>query len=124
VPLSYYYWGDYYFKKGDYQNAADQFQYLVQVYPDSKFVREASVSLAHSLRKLGYDKQAAQIVDFIEKRWPRFYVEYPPILRLSGDVAFATQDWKKAKDDYWLYYNLAPTGEDATWSCPPGHIYV
>jgi len=113
VPLSYYYWGDYYFKKGDYQNAADQFQYLVQVYPDSKFVREASVSLAQALRKLGYDKQAAQIVDFIEKRWPRFYVEYPPILRLSGDVAFATRDWKKAKDDYWLYYNLAPGGEDA-----------
>lgn len=113
VPLSYYYWGDHYFKKGDYQNAADQFQYLVQVYPDSKFVRESSVSLAHSLRKLGYDKQAAQIVDFIEKRWPRFYVEYPPILRLSGDVAFANQDWNKAKDDYWVYYNLAPAGEDA-----------
>lgn len=113
VPLSYYYWGDYYFKKGDYQNAADQFQYLVQVYPDSKFVRESSVSLAQALRKLGYDKQAAQIVDFIEKRWPRFYVEYPPILRLSGDVAFANKNWKKAKDDYWLYYNLDPTGEDA-----------
>ncbi|MEW5772226.1 MAG: tetratricopeptide repeat protein [Thermodesulfobacteriota bacterium] len=113
VPLSYYYWGDYYFKKGDYQNAADQFQYLVQVYPDSKFVRESSVSLAQSLRKLGYDKQAAQIVDFIEKRWPRFYVEYPPILRLSGDVAFANKDWKKAKDDYWVYYNLDPKGEDA-----------
>ncbi len=113
VPLSYYYWGDYYFKKGDYQNAADQFQYLVQVYPDSKFVRESSVSLAQALRHLGYDKQAAQIVDFIEKRWPRFYVEYPPILRLSGDVAFANKNWKKAKDDYWVYYNLDPTGEDA-----------
>jgi TolA-binding protein len=113
VPLSYYYWGDYYFKKGDYQNAADQFQYLVQMYPDSKFVRESSVSLAQSLRRLGYDKQAGQIVDFIEKRWPRFYVEYPPILRLSGDVAFANRDWKKAKDDYWVYYNLAPNGDDA-----------
>lgn len=113
VPLSYYYWGVHYFDKGDYQNAADQFQYLVQVYPDSKFVRESSVSLAQALRKLGYDKQAAQIVDFIEKRWPRFYIEYPPILRLSGDVAFSNRDWKKAKDDYWVYYNLAPTGEDA-----------
>lgn len=113
VPLSYYYWGAHYFDKGDFQNAADQFQYLVQVYPDSKFVRESSVSLAQALRKLGYDKQAAQIVDFIEKRWPRFYIEYPPILRLSGDVAFSNQDWKKAKDDYWVYFNLAPTGEDA-----------
>jgi len=113
VPLTYYYWGDYYYNQGDYQEAADQFQYLVQVYPDSKFIREASVSLARSLRKLGYDDQAFQIVDFIEKRWPRFYVEYPPFLKLSGDAAFHVADWDKAKDEYWTYFNIDPKGDDA-----------
>ncbi|MDY7001004.1 MAG: tetratricopeptide repeat protein [Thermodesulfobacteriota bacterium] len=113
VPQSYYYWGEYYFDNGMYQEAADQFQYLVQVHPESKFVREASVSLARSLRKLGYDKQAFQIVDFIEKRWPRFYIEYPPLLRLLGDAAFATKRYDKARDDYWTYYNIDPQGDDA-----------
>lgn len=113
VPLTYYYWGDYYYNQGDYQEAADQFQYLVQVYPESKFIREASVSLARSLRKLGYDEQAFQIVDFIEKRWPRFYVEYPPFMKLSGDAAYFVKDWEKAKDEYWTYFNIDPRGDDA-----------
>lgn len=113
VPLTYYYWGDYYFNKGDYQKAADEFQYLVQVYPDSKFVREASLGLARSLRHLGYDKQAFQIVDYIEKRWPRFYIEFPPFLRLLGDAAYTVENYDKAKDDYWTYYNLDPKGDEA-----------
>ena len=113
VPLTYYYWGDYYFNKGDYQKAADEFQYLVQVYPDSKFVREASLGLARSLRHLGYDKQAFQIVDYIEKRWPRFYVEFPPFLRLLGDAAYTVEDYEKAKNDYWTYYNIDPKGDEA-----------
>jgi len=113
VPLTYYYWGDYYFNKGDYQKAADEFQYLVQVYPDSKFVREASLGLARALRHLGYDKQAFQIVDYIEKRWPRFYIEFPPFLRLLGDAAYTVEDYEKAKNDYWTYYNIDPKGDEA-----------
>lgn len=113
VPLTYYYWGDHYFKNKEYQKAADEFQYLVQVYPDSKFVREASLGLARSLRKLGYDKQAFQVVDFIEKRWPRFYVEFPPFLRLLGDAAYRVGDYEKAKNHYWTYYNIDPQGDEA-----------
>ncbi|NJB67000.1 TolA-binding protein [Desulfobaculum xiamenense] len=113
VPLTYYYWGDYHFKKKDYQRAADEFQYLVQVYPDSPFVREASLGLARSLRELGYDKQAFQIVDFIEKRWPRYYIEFPPFLQLQGDAAFSVKNYQAAKDYYWAYYNIDPQGDDA-----------
>ncbi|BBD07927.1 tetratricopeptide TPR_2 repeat-containing protein [Desulfovibrio ferrophilus] len=113
VPLTYYYWGDHHYRNGDYQKAADEFQYLVQVFPDSKFVREASLGLARSLRKLGYDKQAFQIVDYIEKRWPRFYVEFPPFLRLLGDAAFSVEDYDKAKSDYWTYYNIDPNGDES-----------
>ncbi|WP_461211118.1 tetratricopeptide repeat protein [Desulfocurvus sp. DL9XJH121] len=125
VPLSYYYWGDHYFRQGDFQKAADEFQYLVQVFPDSKFVREASIGLARSLRKLGYDKQAFQIVDYIEKRWPRFYVEFPPFLRLLGDAAYAVEDFEKAKNDYWTYYNIDPNGDEADIILAKlGDIYV
>lgn len=113
VPLTYYYWGDYYFKNKNYQRAADEFQYLVQVYPDSQFVREASLGLARSLKELGYDKQAFQIVDFIEKRWPRYYIEFPPFLQLQGDAAYQVDNFEAAKDYYWSYYNIDPKGDDA-----------
>lgn len=113
VPLIYYYWGEHYYKTGQYQKAADQFQIVVQDFPDSKYVREASVGLARSLHQLGYDKQAFEISDYIEKRWPRFYVEYPPFLQLSGDVAFRAGNLDKAKGDYWTYYNLDPNGDES-----------
>ena len=51
-------------------------------------------------------------MDYIDKRWPRFYAEYPPILRLMGDVTFKTGDYEKAKGYYWTYYNLDPEEED------------
>jgi len=113
VPLTYFYWGEYYYDKGMDEEAAQEYEHLVQVYPDSKFVREASVKLALALRRLGYDDNAFQIVDFIEKRWPRFYIEYPPFLRLLGDTAYTHGDTEKAKDHYWTYYNLDPKGDDA-----------
>jgi TolA-binding protein len=112
LPLIQYYWGEYYYQKEEYQKAADHFQTVVQEYPDTKFVREASVGLAEALVKLGYDDQAFEIVDYIDKRWPRFYAEYPPILRLMGDVTFKTKDYEKSKGYYWTYYNLDPEEED------------
>jgi TolA-binding protein len=108
IPHISYYWGDHYFEQGDYRKAADNFQYLVQNYPDSPLVRDAALGLARSLIELGYDGQAFQIVDYIEKRWPRFYVDFPPFLKLAGNVAFRMDDLDKAKDDYWTYYNIEP----------------
>ncbi len=113
IPLTYYYWGDYFFNQKQYQKAADQFQYVVQNHPDSQFVRESSVGLARSLYRLGYYAQAYQIVDYIEKRWPRFYVEYPPFLNMMGDVAYRMQDYEAARGHYWTYYNIDPDGEEA-----------
>lgn len=113
VPLVYYYQGKNFFDHGQFQEAADKFQYVVQQFPDSRHVREAAVGLAEALYKLGYDAQALQIVDYIEKRWPRFYVEYPPILKLSGEVAARNAAWERARINYWTYYNLSPDGDDA-----------
>lgn len=125
IPHISYYWGDYYFEQGDYRKAADNFQYLVQNYPDSPLVRDAALGLARSLIELGYDDQAFQIVDYIEKRWPRFYVDFPPFLKLSGNVAFKVNDLDKAKDDYWTYYNIEPeaSGNDVVLA-RIGDIYL
>ncbi len=113
VPLTHYYWGEYHFDRNDFQRAADEFQYIVQKFPDNRFVREASVGLARSLHNLGYAEQSQEIVDYIEKRWPRYYVQFPPLLRLFGDVNYKAGMKDQAKLHYWTYYNLDPDGEDA-----------
>lgn len=113
IPLIKYYWGQYYYDHGDFQRAADQFQYIVQKYPDNRYVREASVGLARSLNELGYEEQARELVDYIEKRWPRYYVEFPPLLRLYGDVNYRVGMLDKAKLNYWTYYNMDPNAEGA-----------
>lgn len=125
IPLTYFYWGEYYFDHGRYQEAADSYQYIIQQYPDSKYVRESGVGLARSLERLGFDEQAAEIVDYLEKRWPRFYVEYPPFLRLVGDVSYHNQEYEKAKLNLWTFYNLDPEGEEADLALARiGDIYV
>lgn len=112
IPYISFYWGEYWFNKGRYQKAADEYQFLIQEYPDSTVVLDASVGLARSLERLGYHEQAWDVVDFVDKRWPRFYVETPTFLRLSGDVAYSLDNLQQAGDDYWTYYNLMPEAED------------
>ncbi len=125
IPLTYYYWGDYFFKHDDFRRASDQFQYIVQNYPDSKYVREASLGLARSLYNLGYYEQASQVGEYIDRRWPRFYIEFPGILTMFGDMAIRMNKLADAKRYYWTYYNIAPTAPDADTSLVHlGDIYT
>lgn len=125
IPYIDFYWGDYYYRKGKYREAADAYQVVVQDHPDTPIIRDASLGLARSLEKLEYYEQAYQIVDFIDKRWPRFYIEDPEFLRLSGELANRLQKFGEAKDDLWNYYNMQPaaTGNDVVLA-RIGDIYL
>ncbi|MDR2488069.1 MAG: hypothetical protein LBD42_00970 [Desulfovibrio sp.] len=113
VPLTYYYWGDYYFQRNELQRAADEFQYMLQHYPNSRYTREGALGLARAFYRLGYYQQSFNVVDYIEKRWERFYIEYPPFLNMMGDVAFRLNNFDYALKHYWLYVNLEPMGNEA-----------
>lgn len=113
VPLTYYYWGDYYFGKGDLQRAADEFQYALQKYPNSRYARELALGLARSFYQMEYYEQSFKVVDYIERRWERFYVQYPPFLNMMGDVAYRLNKLDLALKHYWLYLNLEPKGAEA-----------
>lgn len=113
VPLTYYYWGDYHFQRDELQRAADEFQYLLQHYPNSRYAREGALGLARSFYRLGYYQQSFNVVDYIERRWERFYIEYPPFLNMMGDVAFRLNNFDYALKHYWLYVNLEPKGDEA-----------
>jgi TolA-binding protein len=113
VPLVNFYWGEYYYDKGDFKKAAEEYQTIVEKFPESKYVREGAMGLAKTLVRLGRYKEAAQIADYIDKRWPRYYVEFPSILRIAGDIAYRNGDFKKARDEYMMFYNISPKVKDA-----------
>ncbi len=111
VPYVSYYWGDYYFKRGEWQKAADYYQDLVQNFPENKLVRESALGLAHALDQLGNYKQAYQILDYVDKRWPRYYVENPDFERMFAEMANVVEKYDEAKNRYWTFYNLEPKAE-------------
>ena len=113
VPLSYFYWGERYLEQNDLQKAADEFQIVLQKYPNSLYAREAALGLARSFYRLEYYDQAYTIVKYMEKRWERFYLDSPPFLRMMGDVAYRLDKPEESLDYYWLYMNLTPNGEEA-----------
>ncbi len=108
-----YYLGEHYRAKGELQKAADQYNTLIQKHPDSRPVKEAAYTLAQILRKLGQFDKAFQIVDYIDKRWPLFYMENPAFLKLAAEVEEKVGKLAQAKDHYWTYYNLSPDAEFA-----------
>ena len=113
VPLTYYYWGEYYYGRNQLQKSSDEFQSILQKYPNSRYAREAALGLARSLYRLGYYDQAFTVVDYIERRWERFYLDFPPFLNMMGDVAYRLDKLDFALNHYWLYINLEPDGEEA-----------
>lgn len=113
VPLTYYYWGEYYYGRNEMQRAADEFQFIVSNYPASRYARDAAIGLARSYVALGYFQEAFDIIDYIERRWPRLYLEAPSILELMGDVGYRLGKLDFALEKYLLYYNLMPSGPTA-----------
>jgi tetratricopeptide (TPR) repeat protein len=103
--------GEHYREKGDLKKAAEQYQELIQDHPDSKLVKEAAYTLAQTLRKLGEYEKAYKIVDYIDKRWPLFYMETQDFLRLAAEVEEKVGKLAQAKDHYWTYFNLNPASE-------------
>ena len=113
VPLTYYYWGEYYYAHNDMHKAADQFQYIISNYSESKYARDAALGLTRAYIALGYNQEAFDIVDYIERRWPRLYMQNPSVLEIMGDTAFRLGKLDFALDKFMIYYNLVPDGPNA-----------
>lgn len=102
-------------KRGLNAEAEQSFSIVLDKYPESSYLQEASVGLAHALYdQKKYDK-AQIILDFISKRWPRYYITEPSFLLLQAGNDVAVGKIDAALAIYWLYINLDPTrhGNDA-----------
>jgi outer membrane protein assembly factor BamD (BamD/ComL family) len=115
VPLVDIYWGEYYLDqakkrdaRGNFERAGQSFQNVLQKYPESRFARDAALGLSRVQLELRQYVEADKIVDYIDKRWPRYYVENPTLRRVSADIAYKLGDFEKAKEDYLWFYNLVP----------------
>lgn len=108
IPTAYYYWGEHYERQKNYEQAIKNYQHLIEKYPESPVTKNAAIGLARSLTRMEFYSQAWKIVQYISKRWPRAYIKEPDILQLSGLVALRNKKYKKAKEFYWLYFNLLP----------------
>ena len=113
VPTTEYYLGQFFLERGDYDQAADYFQIVVQNHPEHSIAQQSSVGLAKALNALGYDEQAFQIMDFMEKRWPRYYIDEPELLELAGIIALRVNALDSAKQRLLTYYNLIPDTPEA-----------
>jgi TolA-binding protein len=108
VPRSYYSWGEHYLAQGQWEKSAEALQTVVQEYPESGVVRQAAVSLVKALKESGFFDQALGIADFVNKRWPRYYMEDQEFLRLEGIIAMELGKFDLARRKLWTNYNLVP----------------
>ena len=95
--------------------AEQSFSMVLDKYPESSYLQEASVGLAKALNKQKKFQNAHLILDFINKRWPRYYIDEPSFLLLQAGNDEALGKTRPALGLYWLYYNLVPghEGNDA-----------
>lgn len=98
-------------KDGQNANAEQSFGIVLDKYPESSQLQAASVGLARALVQQNKDERAQVILDFISKRWPRYYINDPDFLLMQ-----AANDEKMGRADdamlhHWLYVNLEPKRE-------------
>ena len=88
-----------YYKGNSAFQAKDQFNNLINGFPDSPFVPESHLFLARIMRELNQPKDAERkLEEFITN--PRFRKDHPKALLLMTDFAIQDKDYIKAQ--YWL----------------------
>lgn len=112
VAMIDYYWGEHYLRRKDYVRAAEHFQYAIQNFPMSLAVQPSTVGLLKAFTELGYFDKAIEIVDSIEKRWPRYYLSDPSFLMAAGYAAMLSGKPDRAKEYFWAYANIVPEAQD------------
>lgn len=95
-------------KKGLNADAEKSFGTVLDKYPESNQLQNASVGLAHALVNQGKDARANIILDFISKRWPRYYINDPQFLLMHAENEKKLNHRDGAMDLQWLFINLNP----------------
>ncbi len=95
-------------KKSLDAKAENSFGTVLDKYPESSQLQDATVGLARSLLNQKKNDRAQVILDFLSKRWPRYYINDPDFLRVQADNDEKHDRKDAAMDLNWLYVNLDP----------------
>lgn len=112
VPVALLNLGKEYLRRQDYAEASIAFSQILDEYPDSKNARDAGLLQVHSLYRQGHYDRALTLIEFVDRRWPRIYLEDEEYLPISADVQIRQGKYDDALETYWKQYNLHPS--DAT----------
>lgn len=99
------------FKQKRYPAAEKSFSVVLDKYPESSSLENATLGLARALFAQNKYKQADVILDFLGKRWPRAYLADPGIVLLHAENAEKLGNTPSALEHYWLFINLNPERE-------------
>ncbi len=104
---------DYLLKHQDYTIATQYLQILIDKYPDNTYAKNAAMLQIKALHKLGnYDRTLAMI-NFIDRRWPKVYLEFPDYLVIKAHILEEQGLIREAISTYWQIFNLNPQDEQA-----------
>ena len=93
------------------ESAAVSFQTVLENYPESASMEDAAMGMGKALVRLGRHDAASVIMDFVNKRWPRCYLEDTDFLLVQAENLQALKRDDAAMDVYWLFVNLQPRRE-------------
>ena len=93
------------------EEAVHSFSLVLDRYPESAALERASMGLARALYNLGRHNDTQTILDFVNKRWPRCYLDDISFLLMQSANARALGKDETARELLWLYLNLEPKRE-------------
>ncbi|MBD5641803.1 MAG: tetratricopeptide repeat protein [Desulfovibrio sp.] len=96
-------------KQGKDADAERSFGLVLDKYPESSQLQAATVGLARALINQKKDERAQVILDFLSKRWPRYYISDPDFLLVQANNDEKMKRNDAAMDLRWLYVNLDPS---------------
>lgn len=100
-------------QKQNYADATLTFQSILQDYPESKVAKDAARMQTYALYRQGHMQRALTLIDFVERRWPRLYLEDPNYLTMTADIQTRQNRLFDALNTYWTLYNLNPSAPEA-----------
>ena len=95
-------------QRSQYAEAVQNLQVVLEDYPESGSMRDAARYMAEALYRQGHYERAMTLIDFVDRRWPRLYLDAPGYLEMVADVAYHRGRLDDALRNYWIAYNLTP----------------
>jgi tetratricopeptide (TPR) repeat protein len=106
LPRAYMERGKIHLRLNHIEKAIDDFQNILDRYPDSGFKEEANFWIANYLHSVGNYQAAEKRLGQIAASEPDFYLEHPDFLFMRARNYFYLKDYARARDTYFEALNI------------------